>query len=283
MQDRQSVRDFYLDEYTPPQPASGWSGDVATCNAGDTSAAFKTAMLRRINFYRAMAGIPTDVTFTDEYNRKAQQAALMMSANRMLSHTPSSDWQCYTAEGYEAAGSANLFGGTQDTGISVIDAYIKDSGPTNTAVGHRRWLLYPQAITMGTGDIPAGNSFTAANALWVFGERSPTRNARDEFVAWPPPGFVPYQLVYPRWSFALPDADFGQATVEMQQAGQAVAVQIQPIQNGFGEHTLVWEAASTIENWTATTPDRTYEVSIRNVQVDGQMQDYRYTVTVFVP
>ena len=44
------------------------------------------------------------------------------------------------------------------------------------------------------------------------------RPARDGFVAWPPPGFVPYQTVYPRWSFVLRGADFTNATVTMQRA-----------------------------------------------------------------
>ncbi len=54
----------------------------------------------------------------------------------------------------------------------------------------------------------------------------------------------------------------------MRQAGQAeaVAVQLQPLEARFGEGPLVWEAASTTQNWTDTAPDRTYTVSIRTVQ-----------------
>ncbi len=140
-------------------------------------------MLRRINFYRAMAGIPANITFTDEYNRKAQQAALMMSANGDRSHTPPPNWQCSTTEGSEAAGKANLHWSTISWATFTIDGYIADRGPTNTAVGHRWWLLYPHALTMGTGDIPASDGFAAANALWVVGARSSTRSARGRFVA----------------------------------------------------------------------------------------------------
>ncbi|NJL06145.1 MAG: hypothetical protein HC911_14825, partial [Chloroflexaceae bacterium] len=200
MQDRASVQAFYAAEYSPAAPDYGWTGDVAACNAGDTSAAFKAAVLRRVNFYRTLAGVPANVTFTDAFNRKAQQAALMMAAEGSLSHFPPETWACYTAEGREAAENANLHMAIPSSGVRAIDGYIKDSGAGNDAVGHRRWIFFPQTLTMGTGDVPSIDRSWGANALWVFGSRSPTRTARDEFVAWPPPGFVPYQIVYPRWS-----------------------------------------------------------------------------------
>ena len=53
-------------------------------------------MLLRLNYYRAMAGVPATVTFSDTYNAMDQQAALMMSANGQLSHSPPTTWTCYT-------------------------------------------------------------------------------------------------------------------------------------------------------------------------------------------
>ncbi len=285
MQDRAAVQAFYAAEYSPAAPDYGWTGDVATCNAGDTSAAFKAAVLRRVNFYRAMAGIPANVTFTDAFNRKAQQAALMMAAEGSLSHFPPETWACYTAEGREAAQNSNLHMAIPSSGVQAIDSYIKDSGAGNDAVGHRRWILFPQTLTMGTGDVPSIARNWGANALWVFGETSRTRTARDEFVAWPPPGFVPYQIVYPRWSFSYPRANFANATVSMQQNGQPVELRQERVQNGFGEHTIVWIplGLSDHASWPQPDADTTYTVTISNVVIGGQARNFTYTVTVFVP
>ncbi len=285
MQDRQSVLNFYNAEYSAPVPAYGWNGNVASCNAGDTSAEFKAAMLRRVNFYRAMAGIDATVTFVDEYNRKAQQAALMMSANDQLSHEPPTSWTCYTADGAEAAGSSNLHWSTSSSSIRAIDSYIKDSGSGNYFVGHRRWILYPPSRTMGTGDVPAGGGFAAANALWVFGDRSGSQKMRNSFVAWPPPGFVPYQIVYPRWSFSLHGANFSSATVTMQSSGQTVALEQAAIANGYGDNTLVWIplGLSDRASWPRPDADTTYTVTISNVVVGGDTRSFTYNVTVFAP
>ena len=68
---------------------------------------------------------------------------------------------------------------------------------------------------MGTGDVPSANNLW--NDLWVFDTNysAPRPGTRDGFVAWPPKGYVPYQAVYPRWSFSYPGADFSGASVTM--------------------------------------------------------------------
>ena len=99
----------YQAYYLPFQSAEiSWTGDHATCAAGTTAAGYRDALQRLVNYYRAMAGVPATVTFNDATNAKAQQAALMMSVNKRLSHTPDPDWTCYTAAGAEAAGRSNL-------------------------------------------------------------------------------------------------------------------------------------------------------------------------------
>src|SRR5262245_24058067 len=65
-----------------------WTGDYASGSAGNTSAAFKEAVRLRINFYRALVGVPADITFNNTYSTRAQQAAMLMSVNNTLSHTP---------------------------------------------------------------------------------------------------------------------------------------------------------------------------------------------------
>jgi uncharacterized protein YkwD len=281
-QDRQASQLFYQQVYLASENVPiDWTGNHSTCNAGTTSQSFRDAVLLRINYFRAMAGVPAGVAFSTEYTRKAQQAALMMSRNGQLSHSPPSNWACYTAEGAEAAGSSNLYLGTYSWG--AIDGYIEDPGSGNSAAGHRRWILYPQTQAMGTGDIPSTGGYWAANALWVFdanmwGARPPTR---EEFVAWPPPGYVPYQVVFPRWSFSYDEAGFSSATVSMTRNGSGISVSVKPVVNGYGENTLVWEPNAAFG--IAPMSDITYTVSIQNVLVGSVSRSFAYNVIVFNP
>jgi hypothetical protein len=234
----------------------------------------------RINYFRAMAGIPANVQFSDEYNRKAQQAALMMSVNRKLSHGPSSDWDCYTAEGAQGAGSANLFLGTY--GWNAISGYIRDPGEGNFPAGHRRWILYPRTQWMGTGDIPPTDGYAPANALWVFDHqtRGPRPETREEFVAWPPPGYTPYQVTFPLWSFAYSGANFAKTSVTMTSAGEPIPLTLFEVKTGYGENTITWKPDI---DFGRPDSDRRYRVQVKDVLIDGSLRDFSYDVIVFDP
>ena len=275
--DKDAVEQLYVTEYmTSEGVSSGWTGNHANCNPGTTSDAFREAVLRRINYFRSMSGIPPVTAFKDEYNQRAQSAALMMSTNKQLDHTPPETWLCYSADGYEGASSSNLYLGVY--GPSAISGYVYDPGSGNYPVGHRRWILYPQTQYMGTGDVPSQDGYPASNALWVFdrdnmwGERPTTREA---FVAWPPAGYVPRQVVYPRWSFSYPQADFANAMVTITRSDQTVGVSVSPVVNGYGENTLVWELNEAIPE-----DDVVYGVTIGNVLVNGVAQAFTYQVRI---
>ena len=285
-QSRQQSRDFYLQHYLASNGAdASWTGSQASCTPGDTSQSFQQAVLRRINYFRAMAGVPADVSLNADSNRKAQAAALMMSVNHQLSHSPPSSWLCYSADGADGAGSSDLYLGVY--GPDAVSGYIKDPGASNSFVGHRRWVLYPQTQEMGSGDIPPTQAYPAANALFVFDAHlsDPRPLTREAFVAWPPPGYVPYQVVFPRWSFAYDGADFSAATVTMQSNGASLALAQAAPATGYGENTLVWIPLDLSDDasWPGPAADTRYTVGIHNVFVNGQSQDFAYDVVVFNP
>jgi cyclophilin family peptidyl-prolyl cis-trans isomerase len=292
---RVESRAFFRAVYNASENASmQWTGSLSgtavvsvTGTPGDTAAAYKEAVRLRINWFRAMAGVPATVQLDSVYNAKAQQAALMMTANNELNHYPPPSWLLYTAEGAEAADKSDLALGS--SGPDAITSYLGDYGANNAAIARRRWLLYPQTQTMGTGDIPATGSFLAANATWVIdGNYYAARPAvRDEFVAWPAPGYVPYPVVFPRWSFSYPQADFSAATVSVTCGGSAVPVRLETVQNGYGENTLVWACGNldTDSDQPLAKPatDTAYAVQVSGVVVGGQTRTFNYTVTVFDP
>jgi hypothetical protein len=283
--DREDSRNFYLAYYQwVAAPPVEWTGDRSSCDAGTTAGGFRDSVSLRVNYFRAMAGVPAQVSFLDAYNAKAQQAALMMSVNNSLSHAPPTTWQCYTADGAEAAGSSDLYLGVY--GAEAITGYIRDPGSNNGAVGHRRWILYPQTQNMGTGDIPPSGG-SAANALWVFDShlREARPDTRDEFVAWPPPGYVPYQVVFARWSFSYPSADFRVASVGMTQGAQNVPLVQEAVYNGYGENTIVWVVNGMIDwqSWPRPAADTVYHVTVGNVLIAGTPRSFTYDVIVMDP
>jgi hypothetical protein len=283
---REAVRLLYKTVFASSnEVAASWTGNVTACDAGATSSAYQEATLRRINWFRAMAGVPANVTFDATFNQKAQQAALMISANRQLSHTPTADWLCYSALGAEAAGKSNI-GIGQAGPQAIAEGYLRDPGSNNAAVGHRRWMLYPQTQVMGIGNVVPPDGL-AASAVWVqdgrFGTARPT--VRDDFVAWPPKGFVPYSTVYPRWSFSYPGADFSGSSVTMTENGAPMATRRETPANGYGENTLVWFPGSYVDDmkWAKPNADTTYAVTVNNVRLNGQARSFNYNVTVIDP
>ena len=268
---REQVREFYNAVYTASTgtPINS-SAMTAACIPGTNSPAFVSAILLRINWFRAMAGIPAAVTFDGSESTDAQAAALMMSAQGALQHVGSwTGWACFSSNGTNATAHSNLSLGND--GPDAISAYIQDNGANNYEVGHRRWLLYPQTQIMGTGDVPPENTNLAANATWVFDANygGPRPATRTPFVAWPPAGYVPYPVVFPQWSFALSNANLSAATVTMASNGVAVAVTLQSYATGYGENTLVWYPASLNPSTATAFPfggtDTVYAITVSNV------------------
>jgi len=288
---REQVREFYNAVYTSSEGiAMNSTADTTNCVPGTNSTAFQNATLRRINWFRAMGGIPATVTFSSNESTQDQAAALIMSANDTLQHIGiPPTWSCFSVSGTNAADNSNLALGSD--GPDAITGYIWDFGANNTAVGHRRWILYPQTQVMAAGDVPAEGSYESANATWVFDANlfGPRPATSQPFVSWPPAGFVPYQLVFPQWSFALSNADFSAATVSMTSNGVSVAVAIQPYQTGVGEDSVVWvpmglDATSEGTTFPFSGTDTVYSVTVTNIVAPGGSKvGFTCNVTLFDP
>ncbi|MDF1520683.1 MAG: CAP domain-containing protein [Brevefilum sp.] len=284
--DRDVSLAYYQENYLLSEPPDiNWMGSYTSCDPGTTDPDFKQAVLQRVNYFRGMAGVSDEVTFSDESNEKAQAAALVMSVNEALSHELNDEWTCYSPLADEGAGSANIALGVY--GWDAIDLYMMDSGAGNDAVGHRRWILNPRTQIMGTGDIPPTNEYLPSNALVVFDSHiwDERPDTRDDFVAWPPPGYVPFPVVYTRWSFSYPGADFSQASVSMLSDDLTLAISQADPYYGYGENTIVWqiEGMSSGADWPQPNEDTTYTIDITDVLIDEELQDFSYQVIVFDP
>ena len=268
----------------------GWTGSLSACNPGTLSAEFHSDVETRINYFRAMAGVVADIELDPALNAASQEAALMMARNRNLSHTPPSTWQCYTAAGYDAAFNGNLslgFNGA-NYGPEAVVSQMRDAGAGNTEVGHRRWLIYSRAPQyFGNGSIPPTPdpsdpaTLISSSVFWVIGTNRIPAVAPSR-IAWPPAGFVPSPVVFPRWSFGLPDqgANFSTASVTMTDStGGSISLGIISRSNPaaiIGDPTIVWEPQIDL---SALGGDATFTVNVTGITgVPTTSASYQVTI-----
>jgi uncharacterized protein YkwD len=265
-----AYNDWYLANHGAAQ---GWTGSVANCTRGTVNAGYTAAINELVNYFRAMAGLP-GVSMSASLNSLDQAAALIMDANDTLTHAPTSGMKCYSDDGYAGASHSNLCLGC--VGPSAIDAYMYDFGSNNTAVGHRRWILFPPQTVLGTG------STTQGDALYVLHTSSWVRPAdASEWISWPPKGFVPYSQVYPRFSLTRQGAGFDTATVSVRVDGAPVAASVISRNGSYGDPALVFEV--NLGPLGLASGDRVFDITVNGVNVDGSAVSYSWQSTSFVP
>jgi uncharacterized protein YkwD len=271
-----AVNAAYWSQYANVQALpTGWTGSLAGCLPGVSSASSNAATLRAMNYVRSLAGL-APVTLSPTLNAGAQAAALMMSANGALSHSPSSSWRCYSSAGARAASRSNLaLSYPNITSGQIVDLYMDDPGSGNAAVGHRRWMLNPFVTAVGTG------STDTANALTVIGPTSSSR-PNPRWVGWPTAGYFP-NAIEPngRWSLSSGrrNLSFAKAHVFVYYGSSRISVHQYRTENGYAQPTLVWQMPSSMR----TTG--TYRVVVKNIKKRGHRHPLHtaYRVTLFTP
>lgn len=261
--------DYYLGAKSTPTDTA-WSGNEASCDAGDVPKATKDKIIMRLAYFRKAVGLNNSISENTTKSEKAQDAALMMKSNGTLDHFPPNSWSCYSEAGKEGAGNSLL---TQYKNSEAIDSYIRDYGSENGPVGHRRWLLWPKLQEIGIGNTDT------TNALWVLGNAGTPPADAPEFIAWPPKGYTPKQLAYQRWSFSIVGADFNSTSISMRdENNQTVGLEIEELNTQFGDRTIVWVPSINTSN---LSEDALYTINIKDVGINGQMETFEYEVTLF--
>jgi hypothetical protein len=278
IESRNITTNLYREVYCPSnRTLSNWQGDPGAGDLGSVSPEHIEAIKRRIIFYRALARVPSSVSFDPVLSTYASQAALMMSANKKISHSPDNSWLYFSPAGATAAHSSNLSLGT--AGPETIDDFVADDGDANSSVGHRRWLLFPSNESFGLGLVdPRQSPYPSALALWVI---PPLIKSSATAYSWPPAGYVPYSLIFQRWSFSLSEADFSEAQLTIRKDGQPQETTLEPIVPGFGDNTIVWTLVTPV---VLADTELVFEISITNVRTpQNEIKDFSYTVIAYSP
>jgi hypothetical protein len=288
-----------------------WTGNYTSTAAGaegTTSAVFAGDVERRLNYFRALCGVPADVRVNtgsavtilaaDAYKpdasttkaAAAQRSALMIARtypnNGGLSHNPPQSNTAWTAAAWNANKNGNLALGFYGPG--AVEAYVQENvvgvSSWNTDVGHRRWLLSHWSTDFATGDTPgsfSGNTIRPpSNAMYVVPRQSDVNfDVVPRFYSYPATGFFPAKHNSPYWSLSYPKADFSTATVTLRDAAMNVLpVNVVSRRDGFGDNSIVWQVPASASIF-AVTSDTTFHVTVTGIQGTDVPSEHSYDVT----
>ena len=264
-----------------------WNGNIKKCIPGDLPGSLYLKAQNRINFFRLVNGL-SPVQNNPDLNTDAQNAALLIKANNVLTHSPKSSMKCYSESASNGCRKSCIALTNWDyfKKTAFISGFIWDYGESNYSVGHRRWLLYSKLAVFGYG---ATN--TSETVLTVDGIDYNLKSAKD-FIAYPWSGYVPVNLIFPKWSFSIPEGntvDFSQVKVNMTDSkGKTIKIKLLEERKNFLDPTIVWVAKGLFseneiqygQNNLESNGylDKKIKVEITGVIVNGEKKNYQYFV-----
>lgn len=267
--------------------------NIGNCNAGTIKQTIKDKILKYVNDIRTIHGLSA-VTYATDGDVKAQEAALICTANGTISHTPPPSSACYTANGRTGAEQSNLYiyyfqggGGILPDSDESIEAWMIDDN--TPSLGHRLSIINPFLTKIAFGRV---DGKPKAGDMQAWDVSSMTMNYQSyvngsttvDYVACPQNNY-PVKLFKKDWlmSFsAIADKDnwggnfqsvnFNNATIEVKNGNTKLSITDKSFNNngnGSMGNCLIWKAVGLQD-------EIEYDVAIGNVLVNGQPKSYTY-------
>ena len=243
---------------------------AAPFSAGTLTDQAMTNGLNTWNFARWLAGLQ-DISLYATYNSNMAVGALVNAANDALTHFPEQPpgmsaelyekgaAACRQANLFYAWSSADTLNNTELMAQSVL-AWLDDSDDWNVkALGHRRWMLYPQMVTSGFGAaytafpaFPPSTTPAYYTACQVMGLGEDSSRAKS-IVQWPAAGYFPFEFFEPSsyfhvdqaWSVSLDPAVYGKKYTS--------GINVTMTELGGGTETFAAEVISETKIFTVET------------------------------
>ena len=256
------------------------------CSPGSLPDHIYTKAENRVNFFRVVNGL-SEIKIDPTYNKEAQAAAFWCYKNNTLSHSPGKSTKCFSEAAYTGCNTSCL--GFSDyewyPHTAFISGFMMDYGESNYYIGHRRCILSTTLETISYGATATTESLIVMKGMYKAVPDNP------EYVAYPWHGYVPVDLIYPKWSFSIPrsnDVDFSKAKVKMTDGeGNNIPLKIYD-QYNYQDPTLVWQAtgmytAKELEYAENKLEEKGYlnkkiKVKITGVVINGKTKNYEYFV-----
>ncbi|KAK8842504.1 hypothetical protein M9Y10_026095 [Tritrichomonas musculus] len=215
-----TIRNEYNTAKTPSYTGNDYTestADVFSCTTTTLKAEAYADVLKLLNFYRKLAGLPENVKNDETLNNGCYLAAKYSSRAASLSHSIHDYWKdtCdfNSGDNWQLIASSlknsNLAQGEERI-MSMISGLIDDEGADNEdSVGHRRWFLYPYLTKIGVGFYPLSKHRMEGYTVQyppsgVFNVINENYNSNEytgvNFIAWPPAGPFPLERLPSSWS-----------------------------------------------------------------------------------
>lgn len=284
---KEEVIVLYQTLYTSSELDSmSWQEGNEECSSGTLSDVIYQKVEDRVNFFRLVNGL-SEITVDSTYNGEAQAAAHWCFVNNKLSHGPKKGTSCFSEAAYTGCSTSCL--GFADyksfRSTAFISGFMMDYGEGNYYIGHRRCILSTKLATISYG------ATATTEALIVMKGMNRSEPDNPDFVAYPWHGYVPIDVIYPKWSFSIPrsnEVDFSNAKVKMTDAEGNDIETIVYANYNYQDPTLVWTAKGMYTAEEITFAKNNLEekgylnkkitVSIKGVKVNEKTKNYEYFV-----
>lgn len=264
-----------------------WNGQKQKCLCGQISNDIYKKAEDRINFFRVASGL-NKVKINPKFNLDAQNAALLVNANNELTHYAKMGMKCFSKSAENGCLKSCL--GFTDfknfPGTGFITGFIQDYGDDNYFVGHRKWILYTKLVEFGYGATNRSEAILTVDGV------SNNPPSVPDYIAYPWNGYVPVNLIFPKWSFSIPEGktvDFSQTTIKMFDGnGNELKIEALKEYKNYLDHTIVWTAKGLFSDYDIKYGinkleengylDKKIKIVIKNVKIDGSFKQYEYFV-----
>lgn len=213
------IKPFYSGETFDEQPLI-----TAPYAPGVVNREYLTDGLNFLNFLRFIAGLPDDVTLSEDWIGISQKGAVLLAANNYMTHYPTQPNDMdddFYFEGKRSTTSSNLSRRSSTAGVekypirSALMGQASDENISNMiGVGHRRWLLNPDMLHTAFGVADNGNN----RYITVYAHNIDREPAEEvvKYISWPASIAFPREFAGPNipWSVQPNIYDFATPTLE---------------------------------------------------------------------
>lgn len=242
-----------------------WKGNISKCIPGTISNSASAKTAQRINYFRRMARLNTEMKFDEKMNKKAQRFAFELHPE----FEPSKSCKQSKVDYFDFVMTADKYG---PFGVSAL---MEANGDSNYTVMTRKIVLNEDVQPMGHGS--TNKNIVLYKRILKDEQEKPETHPGT---AWPPNGMIPAKLVPKRWSISHPNADFSKAKVKVKLFGRETPVVVErQSPEAEGMPTLVWQPEDII---LYAKIDLSYEVLVYNVYLNGSDQGSSFTYNVTI-